>query len=161
ADQLRENGVVKRGLLGVGIENVTQKMADYMDMKIPRGALVNQVSEDSAADKAGIEVGDVIIRFNNQDITTAETLPPIVGMVQPNTKVNIEFFRDGKIKRLSAELDALDESVVSVDSSADNGVKAGIGFSVSKLSEQDKSRTGEEKGVIVTDISDREVQRAQ
>lgn len=161
ADQLRENGVVKRGLLGVGIENVTQKMADYMDMKIPRGALVNQVSEDSAADKAGIEVGDVIIRFNNQDITTAETLPPIVGMVQPNTKVNIEVFRDGKIKRLSAELDALDESVVSVDSSADNGVKAGIGFSVSKLSEQDKSRTGEEKGVIVTDISDREVQRAQ
>lgn len=161
ADQLRENGVVKRGLLGVGIENVTQKMADYMDMKIPRGALVNQVSEDSAAAKAGIEVGDVIIRFNNQDITTAETLPPIVGMVQPNTKVNIEVFRDGKIKRLSAELDALDESVVSVDSSADNGVKAGIGFSVSKLSEQDKSRTGEEKGVIVTDISDREVQRAQ
>lgn len=161
ADQLRENGVVKRGLLGVGIENVTQKMADYMNMKIPRGALVNQVSEDSAASKAGIEVGDVIIRFNNQDITTAETLPPIVGMVQPNTKVNIEVFRDGKIKRLSAELDALDESVVSVDSSADNGVKAGIGFSVSKLSEQDKSRTGEEKGVIVTDISDREVQRAQ
>lgn len=161
ADQLRENGVVKRGLLGVGIENVTQKMADYMNMKIPRGALVNQVSEDSAAAKAGIEVGDVIIRFNNQDITTAETLPPIVGMVQPNTKVNIEVFRDGKIKRLSAELDALDESVVSVDSSADNGVKAGIGFSVSKLSEQDKSRTGEEKGVIVTDISDREVQRAQ
>lgn len=161
ADQLRQNGVVKRGLLGVGIENVTQKMADYMAMKTPKGALVNQVSEGSAAEKAGIKVGDVIIRFNGQDISTAETLPPIVGLVQPNTKVNLEVFRDGKVKRLTTELDALDETVAGLDSEDQDSVQAGIGFSVSKLSEQDKNRTGEDKGVIVSDISDREVQRAQ
>ncbi len=161
ADQLKENGVVKRGLLGVGIENVTQKMADYMGMKKPRGALVNQVSEDSAADKAGIQVGDVIVEFNGQEINTAATLPPIVGMVQPNTKVNLTVFRDGKNKRITAKLDALDETVVAGDGGQSEDVKAGIGFSVSKLSEQDKSRTGESSGVIVTDITDRDVQRAQ
>ncbi len=161
ADQLRENGVVKRGLLGVGIENVTQKMADYMGMKKPQGALVNQVSEDSAADKAGIEVGDVIVEFNGQDISTADTLPPIVGMVEPNTKVNLTVFRDGKNKRITAQLDALDENAVASTSEESNDLKAGIGFSVSKLSDQDKNRTGESSGVIVTDITDRDVQRAQ
>lgn len=161
AEQLKNNGVVKRGLLGVGIENVTQKMADYMGMKKPQGALVNQVSEDSAAAKAGIEVGDVIVKFNGQDISTADTLPPLVGMVEPNTQVNLTVFRDGKNKRLSAELDALDESIVASNSDQTGDVKAGIGFSVSKLSDQDKNRTGESSGVIVTDITDRDVQRAQ
>ncbi|MCW8870052.1 MAG: Do family serine endopeptidase [Proteobacteria bacterium] len=161
ADQLKNNGVVKRGLLGVGIENVTQKMADYMGMKSPMGALVNQVSENSAAARAGVEVGDVIVEFNGQDIITADTLPPIVGMVEPNTKVNLSVFRDGKTKRITAELDALDETIVSSESNQSDDVKAGIGFSVSKLSDQDKNRTGENSGVIVSDITDREVQRAQ
>lgn len=160
-DQLKENGVVKRGLLGVGIENVTQKMADYMGMKKPHGALVNQVSEGSAADKAGIQVGDVIVAFNGQEISTADTLPPIVGMVQPNTEVSLTVFRDGKNKRITAKLDALDETVVAGENGQSEDVQAGIGFSVSKLSDQDKNRTGESSGVIVTDITDREVQRAQ
>lgn len=160
-EQLRKNGVVKRGLLGVGIENVTQKMADYMGMKSPMGALVNQVSKDSAAERAGIQVGDVIVKFNGEDIDSADNLPPIVGMVQPDTKVKLQVFRDGKTKQLTAQLDALDDSVAATGSEGDSDVKAGIGFSVSKLSDQDKSRTGEEQGVIVTDISNRDIQRAE
>ena len=75
--------------------------------------------------------------------------------------MNLTVFRDGKNKRITAKLDALDETVVAGDGGQSEDVKAGIGFSVSKLSEQDKSRTGESSGVIVTDITDRDVQRAQ
>lgn len=161
AEQLQTTGEVKRGLLGVGIENVTQAMADYLGMKKPTGALVNQVSEGSAADKAGVKVGDVITEFNDVKVDSSEALPPIVGKVMPNTKVELEVFRDGKSKLLTAKLDALNPNVqAGVDSNNDSEVKAGIGFSVSKLSEQDKERTGENTGVIVTDITNKDIERA-
>lgn len=161
AEQLQNTGEVKRGLLGVGIENVNQAMADYLGMKKPMGALVNQVSEDSAADKAGIKVGDVITSFNGNAVDSSEALPPIVGKVMPETEVGLEVFRDGKTKTLTAKLDALNPNASNgTETDSESEVKAGIGFSVSKLSEQDKERTGENSGVIVTDISNKDVERA-
>ncbi len=161
ADQLKANGVVKRGLLGVGIEDVNQEMSDYLGMSKPMGALINQVSEDSAAEKAGIQVGDVITRFNGKSINTADSLPPVVGSIMPETKVTVEIFRDGKYKTVNAQLKALDDNLQAGNDGGDDGeMKAGIGFSVSKLSEQDKERTGEATGVIVTDITEKDVERA-
>jgi len=161
ADQLQANGSVQRGLLGVGIDNVNQAMADYLGMDKPMGALVNQVSEGSSAEKAGIVVGDVIVSFNGKPIKTQRSLPPVVGIVMPNTEVDLEVFRDGKVKKLTAKLKALDDNLQAGNSSTENNaVNAGIGFSVSKLSEQDKERTGEEVGVIVTDINNKDVERA-
>ncbi len=162
AEQLQTNGSVQRGLLGVGIGDVNQAMADYLGMNIPRGALVNQVSEGSSAENAGIEVGDVIVSFNGKPIKTRQSLPPVVGIVMPNTEVSLEVFRDGKVKKLTAKLKALDDDLQAGNSNSEKaGVNAGIGFSVSKLSEQDKERTGETTGVIVTDITEKDVERAQ
>jgi serine protease Do len=161
ANQLQANGSVSRGLLGVGIDDVNQAMADYLGMDKPSGALVNQVSPGSAAQKAGIEVGDVIVKFDGKDIKTRVSLPPVVGTVMPNTEVTVDVFRDGQIRQLIARLDALNDNLqTSADSNDDNEVQAGIGFSVSKLSEQDKERTGESEGVIVTDITEKDVERA-
>ena len=161
AEQLQANGSVKRGLLGVGIDDVNQAMADYLGMDKPMGALVNQVSPGSAAEKAGIEVGDVIISFNNKSIKTRQSLPPVVGSVMPNTEVILEVFRDGKVKSLTAQLDSLDNTLANdANNNGNSEIKAGIGFSVSMLSEQDKERTGEQSGVIVTDISEKDVERA-
>lgn len=161
ADQIQTNGSVQRGLLGVGIDNVNQAMADYLGMDIPRGALVNQVSGGSSAENAGIEVGDVIVSFNGKPIKTRQSLPPVVGSVMPNTEVALEVFRDGKVKRLTAKLDALSDDLQSGNSNSDNDeVNVGIGFSVSKLSEQDKERTGESVGVVVTGITEKDVERA-
>ncbi|MCX7555019.1 Do family serine endopeptidase [Marinicella sp. S1101] len=161
AEQLQKNGTVKRGLLGVGIGNVNQAMADYLGMEKPMGALVNQVSPGSSAEKAGIEIGDVIISFDGSSIKTSQSLPPVVGRVMPDTDVALQVFRDGKVKTLTAKLDALsDDLQANSNSNNDDEVAAGIGFSVSKLSEQDKERTGENSGVIVTDITDKDVERA-
>lgn len=161
ADQLQTNGTVKRGLLGVGIDDVNQAMADYLGMEKPMGALVNQVSPGSSAEKAGIEVGDVITQFNGKPIKTRQALPPVVGSVMPETEVSVEVFRDGKFKTIKAKLSALNPNdIANGVSNGNNEIKAGIGFSVSKLSEQDKERTGESTGVIVTDISEKDVERA-
>jgi serine protease Do len=161
AEQLQTNGSVQRGLLGVGIDDVNQAMADYLGMDVPRGALINQVSSNSSAEKAGVKVGDVIISFNGKAIKTRQSLPPVVGSVKPNTEVSLEVFRDGKIKQLTAKLDALNDDIQAGNlNNNNNELNAGIGFSVSKLSEQDKERTGETEGVIVTDISEKDVERA-
>ncbi|MFC3193683.1 Do family serine endopeptidase [Marinicella sediminis] len=161
ANQLQANGSVSRGLLGVGIDDVNQAMADYLGMDKPLGALVNQVSEGSAAEKAGIQVGDVIVRFDGKSIKTRQSLPPVVGSVMPDTEVTVDVFRDGKTRQLVAKLDALNDNLqASSGNNGTNEIQAGIGFSVSMLSEQDKERTGETAGVIVTDITEKDVERA-
>ena len=161
ATQLKTNGKVERGLLGVGIDDVNQAMADYLEMEKPMGALVNQVSEGSAAEKAGIEVGDVIVNFNGKKIKTRQSLPPVVGTVKPDTEVSLQVFRDGKVKNLTAKLDSLNLNAdTGTDSTGNNETQAGIGFSVSQLSEQDKETTGAEFGVKVTSINEKDVERA-
>lgn len=162
AQQIQKNGTVQRGLLGVGIGNVNQAMADYLGMDKPMGALVNNVSKGSSAEKAGVEIGDVIISFDGSDIKTSQSLPPVVGRVLPNTDVSLKVFRDGKIKSLTAKLDALNDNIqASTGGNDDIEVKAGIGFSVSRLSDEDKERTGESEGVIVTEITNKDVERAR
>lgn len=162
ANQLKTNKVVKRGFLGVGYEDVNQDMADYLGMDKPRGALINNVSEGSAAAKAGIEVGDVIVEFNGKAINSRVDLPPVVGMTPPETEVSLNVFRDGKIKTLQASLDARqDNQVVNSSSSNDDTYGKGLGFTVANLIEQDQQRSGESNGVIVKTIDDAEVRRAQ
>lgn len=160
AEQLKLHDTVKRGLLGVGIEDVNQEMADYLGMDKPRGALVNNVSKDSAAEKAGIEVGDVIVKFNKKPIVISFDLPPVVGMTMPETDVEVKVFRDGKVKTLKASLDALEPELVA---SGDGGNKAygkGLGFTVGSLTEQIQERSGEAEGVVVKSVDEATVRRA-
>ncbi|WP_154223290.1 Do family serine endopeptidase [Marinicella rhabdoformis] len=160
ADQLRSHGTVKRGLLGVGIEDVNQEMADYLGMAKPSGALVNNVSKDSAAEKAGIEVGDVIVEFNNKTIIMAESLPPVVGMTMPETGVEVKVFRDGKVKTLKASLDALEPGLVASNGGDDKAYGKGLGFTVGSLTEQLQERSGETEGVVVKSVDEAVVRRA-
>lgn len=160
SDQLKMHGVVKRGLLGVGIENVNQEMADYLDMDKPRGALINSVSKDSAADKAGLKEQDVIIEFNGSPIVTSGDLPPVVGVTMPNTEVKLKVYRDGKARTMTAVLDELprDSSIAA----ASNGASEieGLGFSVANMNDDEKEQHELDAGVVVKSISDRDVQRA-
>ncbi len=160
ADQLKANQVVKRGYLGVGYENVNQEMADYLGMKRPIGALINNVSKNSAAEKAGIEVGDVIVKFAGKNIEFAEDLPPIVGMTKPETEVELTVFRDGKTKLLTASLESTEGNNLVSSNSSDDTYGKGLGFTVAGLTEQDRQRSGEDNGVVVQSIDDPEVRRA-
>ncbi len=160
ADQLKAHQTVKRGMLGVGIENVNQEMADYLGMDKPRGALVNNVYKKSSADKAGIKVGDVIIEFNGKSINTHNALPPAVGMTMPETTVAVKVFREGQVKLLEASLDALEPNQVALNDTDDKTYGKGLGFTVAAMTDAIKERTGESEGVVVKTIDEATVRRA-
>ena len=95
ADQLRENGRVSRGYLGVLIQDVDRDLAESFDMAQPHGALVSRVMPDSPADAAGLEVGDVILEFNGQRLLSSSQLPPLVGTTRVDSEAKLTVLRDG------------------------------------------------------------------
>ena len=84
-EQIKTQGFVSRGWLGVQVQDVTRKLAESFGMDAPKGALVAKVMVDSPAEKADFKVGDVIIEFNNKKIDTSAVLPPLVGMTSIGT----------------------------------------------------------------------------
>jgi len=108
-EQLRTSGRVIRGRIGVAIGEVSKDVSDAIGLNRPRGALVSNVERDSPADKAGIEAGDVILKFSGRDVDRSSDLPRIVGSTKPGTKAPIQVFRKGKTMDLQvtvAELPA-------------------------------------------------------
>jgi serine protease Do len=95
-EQLKGKGYVSRGLLGVGIQEVTRQVAQSLGLPRPGGALVNNFSPDSAAEKAGVRLGDVITAFNGREIARSADLPPLVGATAPGSRATLTVFRDGK-----------------------------------------------------------------
>lgn len=95
AEQLRVSGRVQRGRIGVQIDQVTRDVAESIGLGRPQGALVRSVESGSPADKAGIEAGDIITKFNGQQIERATDLPRLVGNTKPGSKVNLTVFRRG------------------------------------------------------------------
>ena len=96
ADQLREHGRVSRGYLGVLIQDVDHNLAESFGMAQPYGALVSRVMPDSPADKAGLQVGDVILAFNGQRLLNSSQLPPLVGASRIEEEATLQILRDGK-----------------------------------------------------------------
>jgi len=101
-EQLVKYGEVKRGLLGVNIQTVTPDLADNLGMKDLQGALVTQVVEASAADKAGLRAGDVITSINGTPVKSAPELRNRIGMMRVGENVDIAYLRDGKAKHATA-----------------------------------------------------------
>ncbi len=98
--QLRTAGRVIRGRIGVGIEAVSREVATAIGLKKPQGALVTSVEKDSPAQKAGVEAGDVILRFNDRPIERTSDLPRIVGGTKPGSTVNLTVYRRGNERQL-------------------------------------------------------------
>jgi len=93
--QLRTSGRVIRGRIGVGIEAVSRDVATAIGLPRPQGALVTSVDKAGPAQKAGVEAGDVILRFDNRPVERASDLPRLVGGTKPGSAVNMTVFRKG------------------------------------------------------------------
>jgi serine protease Do len=161
--QLRENGRVSRGLLGVQVGVVDREMAEALDLERPVGALVTNVNEGSAAEKAGIEPGDVILEFDGQTVEVWSDLPPIVGANPPGTEAEVVLSRNGKRKTLEVTLDALesDEEGNVVASSADAEQLNALGLRVESIREERRRSLGDpEGGVIVSAVDNDAAYRA-
>lgn len=153
--QLREHGKVTRGLLGVQVGAVNREMAEAFGLKRPVGALVNDVTEGSAAERAGIEPGDVILAFNDESIESSGDLPPLVGINPPGTQAEVLISRNGKEKTFVVTLDALgsdDDGNLTISSSG-SGHSNALGIVVESINENRRRALGDpEGGVIVSHI---------
>ena len=107
ADQLKENGYVARGWLGVSIQEITSELAEALDMDVPKGALISQIVEDSPAEKSGLKEEDVILFFDGEEIFYSSDLPLTVGAIRPDSEVNAMVLRDGKKKTIKVTVGEL------------------------------------------------------
>lgn len=111
-DQLIKYGEVRRGLLGITGLNIDSGLAEVQDLDVNQGAFVTQVSPDSAADKGGIEAGDVITKINGRTITSFNELRAKIGTLGAGTEVEIGIIRDGDESTVNVVLDDSNESNV-------------------------------------------------
>ena len=103
-EQIVRDGKVRRGLLGVSIQDLTPDLAKQFNVPNGAGALVGGVSDDSSAAKAGIKAGDVIVSFDGQSVTDSRNLKLMVGKAAPGAKAEVKVIRDGKEKTFSVTL---------------------------------------------------------
>lgn len=111
-EQLIEHGEVRRGMLGVGIQDVTEDDAKSLDLKEAKGVLVNAVTPGSAAEKGGIKQGDIILSINGEPTDDSNILRNKVASTAPGTQIKVTVWRNGKTEDLNVTLDKYDvESV--------------------------------------------------
>lgn len=153
--QLLEHGRVSRGYLGVGIQGVNRQQADALGLDRPVGALVNRVEPGSAADRAGIEAGDVVLRVNDQEIEVYSDLPPLVGSIRPGEEVELAISRWGERQTLTVVLDEREEG----DATTDRGERPeaqptnALGLSVEPIGAEQRRQLGDpEGGVLITGV---------
>ncbi len=154
--QLRSNGKVSRGRIGVVIQEITKDLADSFGLSKVQGAAVSSVEKGGPADKAGLEAGDVILKFDGKTISNSNDLPRMVGATRPGTKVSIQIWRKGANKELSLIVgEILDEKVATkalknsktVESAANR-----LGLVLSELTEEQKRELKVDGGLFIEDI---------
>ncbi len=143
-DDLRKDGHVRRAQLGIVVQPVTQDLADSLGLKHVSGAIIGSVNPDSAADRAGLKRGDVILSFNGQEVHDINSLRNHVADATPGSTATVVVNRDGSEKTVSVKLDEVESGKrVARDSGSASSDKAALGISV----EKDKN------GLVITGVN--------
>jgi serine protease Do len=185
ADQLKTGGKVVRGRIAVAIGEVTKEVADSLGLPKAQGALVSSVEPGGPADKAGIQPGDIILKYNGHDVSTATDLPRMVGDTKPGAKATITVWRKGQSRDLPitiAEMqpdkvtkaepkkptppkerspsNALGIAVSDIPADQKKSLKISSGVQVEAV-EGPASRAGFQKGDIILRIGDTDITSAK
>lgn len=150
--QIRDNGMVSRAYLGVYPQDIDRNLAEVYKLGRPTGTLVTKVSPDTAADRAGLKSGDIILEYNGQTINRAADIITAIGRARVGDHFTLLVQRDGQNRTLSGKFGKAPDTTEKVTqkmSEKDNAAKLGLGIRNLTASEQSRSRA---KGVLVTSI---------
>jgi serine protease Do len=149
--QLKEEGRVVRGWLGVGIQRVTSQLAKSFGLEAAEGALVSQVFNDTPADRAGIKQGDVILEFDGKKIKNFGDLPRTVASTPPGKTVRVKVFRDGDVLTLEAAVAEMEEKPEVAMAPSEKP----LGLTVQDITPEIARGLGleEVEGVVVTEVT--------
>lgn len=153
--QLIEKGRVVRGYLGVMIQPINEDLAETMGLSDTHGALITEVSDDTPADEAGLESGDIITKVDGEEIKTINQLQNKIADLGPGVEAEITIIRDGEEKELDIKLGELPgEEEMAVKSGTDKDREELMGLSVASLNQRNRYKyripDDVENGVIVT-----------
>ncbi len=157
--QLKEQGSVSRGWLGVYIQEMTRELSQSFGIKDKpgMGALVSKVIEDSPAEDAGLAAGDVILKFDGVAIRDSSELPQLVGRTQVGKRVTVEVFRDDAKKDIFVTIGKLpgeDDDAKESDSKEPSPREA-LGLQLRELSAEEKEQLGLERGALLVEKAGR------
>ncbi|MBW9332563.1 DegQ family serine endoprotease [Herbaspirillum sp. RU 5E] len=156
ADQLKASGRVTRGRIGVQIGEVTKDVAESLGLARAQGALVQRVEAGGPADKAGLEAGDIILKYNGAAIERPSDLPRMVGSTKPGAKATVNIWRKGSARDVSVtvvELEADKPKQAEEKKAKPDNAPNSLGLVVSDLSDAQKKELKVENGVLVENVS--------
>jgi serine protease Do len=150
-DQIVANGRVAHARLGVGVQELNQALAESFGLKRAEGALVSTVQPGSAAERAGLQPGDVITKVNGKTIGAAGELSAFVGAASPGDRIGLEILRKGEKRELSATLGAAEaEKSAKADESAPG--KGRVGLAVRALTPEERKQAHLPGGLLVEEV---------
>ncbi len=155
--ELKSDGRVDRGWLGVHIQSIDETLAESMDLAEEEGALVSSIEPGSPAERAGFKIGDVILAFGDEEVADARALPRMVANTGKGDKVSVAVRRDGKRMSLEVTLGSLptEETVAMTASEEADDDTPKLGVTLSALSKEAKQRynvSDDEVGVLIVDV---------
>ncbi|HEV7392047.1 MAG TPA: DegQ family serine endoprotease, partial [Burkholderiales bacterium] len=153
--QLKSTGRVIRGRIGVVIQPVTRELADGFGLQKPQGALVNSVEKGGPAEKAGVEPGDVILKFDGKVVSSSEDLPRVVGATKPGSRVTMQIWHNKTARDVQVTVAELQDDRAAQQKrgakppAATPGV---LGMSLTDLTEAQRKELKVEGGVLVGEV---------
>jgi serine protease DegQ len=138
-DQIIESGSVRRGLLGVNIAEITEEIAESLSFESSEGALITAISPGSAAELAGLQIGDVVVEVNGEPISGPSELRNYIGMRRPDEMIEINVLRDGELLTFEATLGEMSANAQTLPTETIDEIEpafAGVELSVESISGQ-------------------------
>ena len=152
--QLKSEGEVTRGWLGVAIQDLTSEMAEYYGLKDRKGVLVADVFKGDPADKAGIQAKDIILEVNDQKVETSRQLTSMIAGIKVGGTATVEVFRDGKKKTFSVKLAKRSDAKLAARGTPREREEEELGIRVTELTTEMAQRfnLGDTAGVVVVGV---------
>ena len=156
-NQLRVSGKVSRGRLGVVIQEVSKELAESLALSKPMGAVVNAVEKGGPADKAGLEPGDVILKFDGKPINASADLPRMVGATKPGTRSTVQVWRKGATRDITVTVGEMSDEKVASSRPSRGGKPAEqqanrLGLVVTELTTEQKRDLKMSSGLLIQDV---------